>query len=454
MNVYDINTKVFVIQGQAGTGKTTMLRNALADIIGNETQLSFESVKNIKDADMFNPNGSLGCIGVTVAHKAKKVLNKSIPICATFASYFGLIMSIDDYGNKTFVPNPNPLTHKNALFRKTHKVAVHDEVSMYDLDMINHTIMNTPFETKIIFVGDPGQLPPINENEENPTDEDSPAFYLFQNKIILDQKVRQTEGNPIIELTDYIYENIFNPYGVSQHQLNNVLKRMLIPKFNDGVGYDVLSYDKFLSVYTNITRDFTDSKIIAYRNGNVDFYNDTVRNFIYNNPQNKIIQGELIYMNDTFSLDRKTTFYNSDEYIIQKENIFVHEGVECHQAFVDGSKYSHLNLSQNCYMLIPTFTGQLELNRLMIYFNRCIEDTQPRTQERKIAYAKKYKFLEKFAKVSYGYCYTSHKAQGSTFKNVFVDVNDIITVNISPKRKLQALYTAITRASHSVYFLN
>ena len=74
--------------------------------------------------------------------------------------------------------------------------------------------------------------------------------------------------------------------------------------------------------------------------------------------------------------------------------------------------------------------------------------------ERNIAYSKKFKFLEKFANISYGYCYTSHKSQGSTFKNVFVDVNDIITINISPKRKLQALYTAITRASHSVYFLN
>ena len=30
---------------------------------------------------------------------------------------------------------------------------------------------------------DPGQLPPVNENEEFPTDEDSPAFTIFENKI-------------------------------------------------------------------------------------------------------------------------------------------------------------------------------------------------------------------------------------------------------------------------------
>ena len=65
-----------------------------------------------------------------------------------------------------------------------------------------------------------------------------------------------------------------------------------------------------------------------------------------------------------------------------------------------------------------------------------------------------YDFINKFGNVSYGYCYTGYKAQGSTFKNIFIDVNDIVTVGpISDKRKLQALYTGVTRASHLVSFL-
>mgnify|MGYP003457808998 FL=1 len=405
----DLNSKVFVIQGQAGTGKTTMLKLALQDIISNESHLSFESINNVYEADLFT-NGALGCVGVTVAHKAKKVLNRSIPICTTYASYFGLIVNIDDYGNKKFIPNPNKKTQNNALFRKTQKVVVHDEVSMYDLDMINHILSSTPFDTKVILVGDPGQLPPINENEEFPTDEDSPAFTIFQNKIILRKKVRQTEGNPIIELTDFIYEKIFTVNGVTQNELNEVLNLMSIPKFNEGIGYEMVKFKEFLPIYTSLTKDFMDSKIIAYRNDNVNFYNNLIRNYVRNNPSEKIIPGELIYMNDTFSIDQKTKFYNSDEYIISAENKLSHEGVECHQAFVDGSLHDHLNTSQNTYMLIPTHEGQKELDRLMVYYNRCISETKYGTMERNIAYSKKFKFLEKFANISYGYCYTSHKS--------------------------------------------
>lgn len=297
-------------------------------------------------------------------------------------------------------------------------------------------------------------MPPVNENEEFPTDEDSPAFVIFNNKIILRKKVRQTEGNPIIELTDFIYERIFTQGGVTQQQLGEVLEKMSIPVFNNGIGYEMVKFKDFLPIYTSLTKDFMDSKVIAYRNDNVNFYNSVIRNYVHNSPVEKIIPGELIYMNDTFSHDQKTKFYNSDEYIITAENKITHEGVECHQAFVDGSLYDHLNTSQNTYLLIPTFEGQKELDRLLMFYNKSINETKYGTIERNIAYSKKFKFLEKFANISYGYCYTSYKSQGSTFKNVFVDVNDIITINISPKRKLQALYTSITRASHSVYFLN
>ena len=404
----DINSKVFVIQGQAGTGKTTMLREALADIISAETHLNFESVKNVYEADLFT-NGPLGCVGVTVAHKAKKVLNMSIPICCTYASYFGLVMSIDDYGNKIFRESPNIKTKNNALFRKTHNVAVHDEISMHDLNMINHNLSNTPFDTKIILVGDPGQLPPILENDENPSDDDSPAFHLFQNKIILDQKVRQTIGNPIIELTDFIYSKIFKP-DLSITDLNEVLGVMASPKFNEGIGYAMVKFTEFLPIYTSLTKDFLDSKVVAYRNDTVKMYNQIIRDYVNHNPIEKIIPGELIYMNDTFVLNTKTMFYNSDEYIITSTTLLTHEGVECYQSFVDRDKHPHLNTSQNTYMLIPTEDGEKELRRLTVYFDREIAAQPYGSQQRKIAQSLKYKFLDKFAKISYGYCYTSHKS--------------------------------------------
>ena len=40
----------------------------------------------------------------------------------------------------------------------------------------------------------------------------------------------------------------------------------------------------------------------------------------------------------------------------------------------------------------------------------------------------------------------------SIMSNVYVDLNDILSTPISDKRKLQTLYTAITRATHQVIF--
>ena len=67
-----------------------------------------------------------------------------------------------------------------------------------------------------------------------------------------------------------------------------------------------------------------------------------------------------------------------------------------------------------------------------------------------------------FAWVDYAYAMTVHKSQGSTFKNVFLDVGDILAnrtenvinlygVNARVREKNQLLYVAMTRAANRVF---
>jgi hypothetical protein len=56
-----------------------------------------------------------------------------------------------------------------------------------------------------------------------------------------------------------------------------------------------------------------------------------------------------------------------------------------------------------------------------------------------------YSFIDIFADISYGYCITVHKSQGSTFDNVYVDSKNILS--FKNKDTLNCLYTAVTRAS-------
>ena len=60
--------------------------------------------------------------------------------------------------------------------------------------------------------------------------------------------------------------------------------------------------------------------------------------------------------------------------------------------------------------------------------------------------------IDCFAQLNYGYCITVHKSQGSTFQNVFIDINDILdNNNISETSK--CLYTSITRSSKTLRLL-
>ena len=60
--------------------------------------------------------------------------------------------------------------------------------------------------------------------------------------------------------------------------------------------------------------------------------------------------------------------------------------------------------------------------------------------------------IDIFAQLNYGYCITVHKSQGSTFKNVFIDLFDIFE-NKNKEEVLKCLYTAITRTSDSLELL-
>jgi exodeoxyribonuclease V len=61
-----------------------------------------------------------------------------------------------------------------------------------------------------------------------------------------------------------------------------------------------------------------------------------------------------------------------------------------------------------------------------------------------------FQFLDQFADIVYGYAITTHKSQGSTYKNVYIDMSDIISSNPNDKNSHQCLYTAITRASDKI----
>ena len=441
----DINSRVIVLIGPAGSGKTTIVKYILEDLLKKDVNVD----PNTTSFSLFsNPN----VVGVALAHKAKQNLTKSIPLCKTFASFFGMKEVHGPEGQRYFEADAYLMS--KALCRAPIKVVVHDEVSMYDKGMIDLVLNETHYRTKIILMGDAAQLPPINTEG----DEDSPAFVMFNNVVELKERVRQTKGNPILELSDVIREEIFG-----NQDLGRVIKAMKKDTIVNGSGFKTITYSSFLKDYKNSTTDYMESKVIAYRRDTVSKYNLAIRGFIYNNCDKMFIPGEIVYMNDTFvqnddGLNNVYYCYNSDEYRVlgvekdEVEEVAVYKIFFSTESRPDLQKLVESKRMENPYFVVVSPEGQQKYNDVFIRRRQAAFNALPHLKSSKWSYF--YDFKNRFADCSYGYALTGHKAQGSGYKNIYVDVNDILTVGpISTKRKLQALYTAITRATHNVTFL-
>jgi len=81
--------------------------------------------------------------------------------------------------------------------------------------------------------------------------------------------------------------------------------------------------------------------------------------------------------------------------------------------------------------------------------------SKPFGDERDSLLQRAWEFKKTFAPVEYGYCVTSHKAQGSTYNTVIVHQSDIMNVKpTSNKVKSLSMYTAITRAAKTCIIID
>jgi exodeoxyribonuclease V len=173
---HDKNSKqIFRLFGYAGTGKSFMANHFANSIGGNVCYAAYTG----KAADVMRKNG---CIGAQTIHSLIYVTE------------------IDNFGNYHFFLNPK----SNASYVD---LIIIDECSMVD-DLMAKDLMS--FGTKILVLGDPAQLPPI----------DGAGYFINDEPdIMLTEIHRQAEDNPIILMASVIRhgENLeYGNYGSSK----------------------------------------------------------------------------------------------------------------------------------------------------------------------------------------------------------------------------------------------
>jgi exodeoxyribonuclease-5 len=419
----------FALEGKAGTGKTTIVQEALAPFI--------EEGKNVVIA--------------ALAHKAKLVLSnklqdrfgKGAVSSHTIASLLAMGMDMEtgkfspEFGNNT-----PPIMDADII--------VIDEASMVNEEALDLILENKRPNAKLIFLGDIGQLPPIREKGSKFIGKASPAFDT-QNKAKLLERVRQGEESPILPYADLFWDNSQSavpteaPAPADKRQSHVTSKGSLVFAKSQSL------MPKIMPLYKKAVESGNPDlvKTVVYKNATRSLINKNIRNYVFGDESKKqFLKGDLLMFQDNYNLGPKTKISNSTE-------------VQVNQAksatTPDGWKIWELDFPIEGHPVRVQAIDNTDADRYKKFLDSLAAKAQgmQKGPTRTAAWKEFYNAKGRFAPIDYAYAITSHKSQGSTYDVVLVGEADINSVQaITAKEKSQSLYTAITRAKHAAFVMD
>lgn len=386
------NKEEFTLSGVGGTGKTTIIRELF----------------RTKNDDIKH-----SVLGMTISHKARINLSKSIPNSTTIASGMALKMEYDEFGDPYFIFDPRKM-HLAPV--KKAKAIVIDEASMIDEELRNYILNNKSLKTKIYYLGDHHQLKPIKSKNGCI----SPVFDIPGYE--LTQKVRQDPDDYIAELCDEIAYKIDTDCSLSF--LKNIKT-----KFNKETkkGYSVSSYEKSLKSFISNFNDGKNVRFTAYRKKVISEINMDIRKKLFN-TNDMFVVGELLIADSAYERNGETIFFNGEDLIVKNIEEVKSNGLLCYSLDI-GKEYPALVVKPESYRK---------------YYEKINELKAWAIKEKNWKFF--YDFKDNFSFVSYGYAVNNYKIQGTTLDGCYVNAGDPLSLGVlCNKEKLQAIYVGCSR---------
>jgi len=345
---------IFGLYGYAGTGKTTLIVQIVTNLVKNGF---------IKRVAVVAPtNKALSVIKAKFNNQLQTIIDKlklntnetSFDLIIEYLKTKNIILDFitihrllqlkidyDDSGDIIYVNNKKTLISEYELI-------IIDESSMVTITMIDH-ILNQATNSKIIFSGDPGQLPPINEKSSVIflKNYEELSFHKFKDTINRDKtKNYDVYTKSIMELQlknryDNFIENLKNIETyilkeVMRSKKKNVIKialsirywidgRCELPafeKFNGKKGVDFFNYKGQCKLneewFKYALDDFKNSNenniILTWTNFQSNEYNHAIREMLYNkNNINRFESGDILILNDFYSFKNQLSKISTSE---------------------------------------------------------------------------------------------------------------------------------------------
>lgn len=410
-----------VFGGYAGTGKTTVTRFILDDL--DQT--------------------TLNTICTAPTNEAVRVIASQTGRDYDMTIYSILGLALVQDGDST--PYIAPMGECKI---KDYDVIIVDECSMITtlLYLMIENMLNQFSHCKIIYIGDPAQLPPVNDpNGFSPVFNIDPSKWAF-----LTQVQRTAADNPIISLATLVRQNIESPFDpFNRITIYNEETKMGVQVIEDETAFMSEMFSLFNS--TEFKNDPNHIRALAYTNATVNILNTKIRQHIYGAMVPEYIADEIVLVDEPIMEPHgKVVRYTVGErLLIEKAELLEDEDlgikywslrVVNYQAPKFAQTKSHINIVQKNYLE----SYRKKLSDLAVKCKVAVAEIGNKAKAWKPYYSMK----NKFSYVKYIYAITIHTSQGSTFKNVFVDNNDMNKLRRNHVERNKLKYVAFTRASH------
>jgi len=449
--ITDLNDdSIYVLKGWAGTGKTYTISLLVRYVL-----------------EVIQPTRLWYKVGVTgPTNKSVRVIRKATGISSSRVQFqtvhkiLGLSEKITSDGQQIFV---NDGDFKPQI--RTLKLLIVDEVSMLSDDLFEE-LLKYRDKTKIIFMGDPAQIPPVGRPDCIPFRDELLEGYRIKT-LNLRQIMRQKEGNPIIESSVKIRKNIGNSNsGISpENKINQIGEGVEFVNLNSPESRS--SFRVILEKYFKSDRFKDDPeycKIIGWRNKTISSMNDLVRKVIYGEEalSSKILIGEKLIANSPI-LEKDTIIFNTnDEFTVESFEV---ETEDLRFKVSDHPDDDPYPISLKHYEALVSYLDEdddLVKRTIRILHEDSEEEFKKLANILKLRAINKkgkdkswlvyYNFLRRYADVNFSYSISAHKSQGSTYNTVFLLEDDIdVNWNIIERNRIK--YTAYTRSSRKLYVI-
>ena len=431
-------SRIFVLNGYAGTGKTTLI----AALVG---ALKEEGIKPV----LLAPTGRAAKVLARYAGEKALTIHKRIYRERTNA----------DYESK-FTLNPNPergavfiVDEASMLSDTTSGGAVFGSGSLLS-DLVDY--VRSGRGCRLILVGDSAQLPPVGL-------EQSPA---------LDARVLSGYGLQVMPFTLHKVARQRDDSGVLE---NATLLRMAIEAYCRGEVTDLdppvlrlRGYDDIRSISSEYLIDELGSSydrlgvrgttLITRSNKRAAHFNLGIRNSIFYYEE-ELVAGDLLMV-------AKNNYLWSEQY----EGLdFIANGEMARVVRVRGMEEARYGLRFATLELeLPDHDVEVEAKAVLdALYSEAAALTREQSEMLYVSAMSqlvgdkrtRYRALKRnpyfnALQVKYGYAVTCHKAQGGQWEDVYIDMGGIPEEAFTTLQFYRWLYTAITRARTRVFLIN